>query len=90
MRAYPTSLAFKLGAHSSGANVVISSQSYMASSNTNQERLPSNDGAICFTCHAPLSGPVGHLGGVFPRVGQECIANHAVSLPLVCGCARGT
>ena len=45
MLASPTSLAFKLGAHVSGASVAMSSQSSMASSNANQEILPSNDGA---------------------------------------------
>ena len=45
MLAYPTSLAFRLGAHLSWANVVMSSQSSMASSYANQEILPSNDGA---------------------------------------------
>ena len=45
MLASPTSLAFKLGAHFSGVNVVISSQSSMASSNANHEILPSSDGA---------------------------------------------
>ena len=44
MLASPTSLAFKLGAHLSGANVVMSSQSYMASAYANQEVLPSNHG----------------------------------------------
>ena len=38
--ASPTSLAFKLGAHLSRANVVISSQSSMASSYAIQEILP--------------------------------------------------
>ena len=45
MLASPTSLAFKLGADLPGATVVMSSQSYMASSYANPEILPSNDGA---------------------------------------------
>ena len=53
MLAYPTSLAFKLGAHLSGANVVMSTKSEMAASNVSPEdaahQLPMNH-VLYFPC----------------------------------------
>ena len=40
MLASPTSLAFRIGAHLSGVNVVMSSQSSRLSSNANHEIRP--------------------------------------------------
>ena len=107
MLASPTSLAFKLGADLSGANVVIYSQSYMASSNANPEILPSNDGAtLGLHVHPEAAAhqlPMHHLFRLpcptqwasqsslhgFQGAGQECIANHAASLPLFVGVPGG-
>ena len=62
MLASPTNIAFKLGAQLSGANVVMSSQSSMASSNANQEILPSKGGAtLGYTEVAAHQLPMHHL-----------------------------
>ena len=86
MRACPTSLAFRLGAHVYGVNVVMSNQSYIASSNKTM---------MC--CHPMMAQPSEYteaLEGAAHRLSMHHITDcldptDLASLPSLAGSLQG-